>query len=181
MNKGPNLLIMTLILAIFASSLVIASPQRDFLQETIKMKLHEFEEQILSLSPSYDLSDTFNVHSDSIAGLDSGRVHVEQYMNGFKEDINELNNEINDIESKAQIIKNDILNSQINQDNTIKTASEQAKIASIDVLNKYQSDKVDVAETKYEDNVPIQKDIFTHSRELYKDINNPDSFGILPI
>jgi hypothetical protein len=48
-------------------------------------------------------------------------------------------------------------------------------------LNQYESYKVDVAETVYEDNVPIQKDIFMHSKELYKDIDDPDSFGVLPI
>ena len=182
MNKGPGLFFISLLLVASASTLVIARPDRALSPLKFKL-LHNFGkgELFRIAAPSYDLSGTFRIQSDSVAELNGGRKHVEKYINGFKEEIDELDDDIHGIDTTATTIESAVEGYEDRAEQMIEEANEQAKVATSDKLDKFESDKVDVAETVYEDNVPIQKDIFTHSKELYKDKDDPNSFGVLPI
>ena len=182
MNKGSGLFIIALITVVSASSFAFANSQSG--PDPLKFKLlHNFGfKKFFDIkAPTYDLSATFRIQSDSVAELNAGKEHVERYINGFKEEIDELDDGIHGIETTATTINSAVQGYENRAEKMIDEATEQAKLATNDKLDKFESDKVDVAETVYEDNVPIQKDIFTHSKELYKDKKNPDSFGVLPI
>lgn len=181
MKKGSILFFATLVLVVIASRFVIASTNGESSQKLFHLTLFDIGREMLNVAPEYDLSETFNITSENIAVLSSGREHVERYINGFKDEITELEDDISGIDDTAYGIASNVRAYQGTMDHVIDQAGKEAKVASVDTLNKYQSDKVDVAVTKYEDNVPIQKDIFTHAKELYKDRDDPNSFGVLPI
>lgn len=181
MNKGFGFFFLTLVLVVSASSLVIVRPESRPSPLDFKL-LHNFGfKKFFNLDSNYDFSSTFRIQSDSVAELNAGREHVERYINGFKEEIDELDNGIEGIETTAHTIKSAVKDYEGRAERMIEEASEQAKIATSDKLDKFESTKVDVAETVYEGSVPIQKDIFTHSKELYRDKDDPESFGVLPI
>ncbi|MBT6843782.1 MAG: hypothetical protein HOA17_08310 [Candidatus Melainabacteria bacterium] len=181
MRTGPILFLTTLVLVVFVSSFVIASPNGESSQKPFHLKLFDMGREILNVALEYDLSGTFNITSENLAELNSGKEHVERYINGFKNEITELGDDISGIDDRAYGIASNVKAYQGRMDNMIEQVGKEAKIASADTLDKYQSGKVDVAVTKYENNVPIQKDIFTHSKELYSDKDDPNSFGVLPI
>jgi hypothetical protein len=106
------------------------------------------------------------LHSEHIAELDSGKSEVSKLMLSLENEIKALDQDLESINNNLSAVQNKLVISQSNMDHALDEAGIEAAKADQATLDKYTSEKVDVAITEMKNNVPYEKDIFTHSKEL---------------
>ncbi len=110
------------------------------------------------------------LHSEHIAELDSGKSEVSKLMSSLEEEIKAMDQELDSINNNLSGVQNKIAIAQSNMDHAVDEAGIEASKADQATLDKYASEKVDVAITEMKNNIPYEKDIFTHSKELNKEV-----------
>jgi TolA-binding protein len=106
------------------------------------------------------------LHSEHIAELDSGKSEVSKLMLSLEDEIKAMDKELESINNDLSGIQNKLVISQSNMDHAIEEATLEAAKADQATLDKYASGIVNVAITEMKNNVPYEKDIFTHAKEL---------------
>ncbi len=108
------------------------------------------------------------IHFDAIAELDSGKSNITKLMSEIEEEIKTLDQELESINHNMVAINSNIAAAQDKTDHALEEVIAEVAKADQTTLDKYASGDVDIAVTEYKDNVPYQKDIFKHSKELYE-------------
>lgn len=111
-------------------------------------------------------NETSALHSEQIAELDSGKSEVSKLMSSLEEEIKAMDQELDTINNDLSTIQNKVAISRSNMDHTLEEVITQVAKADQATLDKYASGIVDVAITEMKNNIPYEKDIFTHSLEL---------------
>ncbi len=106
------------------------------------------------------------LHSEHIAELDSGKSEVSKLMSSLEDEIKAMDEDLESINSNLSGIQNSIAVAQSKMDHAVEEAGIEASKADQATLDKYTSEKVDVAITEMKNNVPYEKDIYTHAKEL---------------
>ena len=106
------------------------------------------------------------LHSEHIAELDSGKTEVSKLMSSLEDEIKAMDQELESINNDLSKVQGKLVISQANMDHAVEEASTEAAKADQATLDKYTSAMVDVSITEMKNNVPYQKDIYTHAKEL---------------